>query len=91
VKVRELTSRCLKARFVSWITVSTQPVLVPTLDGSGCVIAVYSNGKYVTPQVVHIPSGVPEDWGPDGPIHPSQQPPTDPEGGPSDGTPESGS
>jgi hypothetical protein len=88
VKVRELAMRCLKARFVSWITTSQTPVIVPTMDGSGCVIAVYSNGKYITPQIVHIPNGVPENWGPDGPI--PEPPAAPPEGGPDNDHPSAG-
>ena len=79
MKTREIVSRCLKARFVSWITVSRQAVVLPTLDGGGVIIAVFDNGRHYAPQGGDIPDGVPEGWDMDGPIRPSQ-PPGKPEG-----------
>jgi hypothetical protein len=86
VKLREIVSRYAKARFISWINTSQHPVLLPTMDGSGCVLAVFQNGKYIAPQIVQIPNGIPENWGPDGPINP----PAPPEGGPDGDHPANG-
>jgi hypothetical protein len=66
MKTREIVMRCLKARVVSWLTVSPQAVMLP----GGYVLAVYCNGKFIEPEVVRIPDGVPPEWGPDGPIQP---------------------
>ena len=68
MKTTEIVSRCLKARVVSWLTVSQQAVVMPSVDGSGCILAVYDNGRYMQPELVRIPDGVPPGWGPDGPL-----------------------
>jgi hypothetical protein len=77
MKSRELIMRYFKARALSWLTVSTIPVMIPGTD-SPVVLAVYHNGKYISPEVVHIPNDPRDLWGPDGPI--SKEPPPD-EGG----------
>jgi hypothetical protein len=82
MKSRELVSRCFRARVVSWLTASQQGVVLPSVDGSPCIIAVYSNGRYVTPETITIPNGVPPEWGPDGPV---QQPPADSPDAPGEG------
>jgi hypothetical protein len=59
--------RHVKARIVSWLQSGPVPVVVPTTAGA-VIIAVYSNGRYVAPETVSIPDGVPANWGPDGPF-----------------------
>jgi hypothetical protein len=81
VKTREIVVRSLKARVVSWLTVTPQAVLLPGAD-SPYVLAVYYNGRYVEPATITIPDGVPPEWGPDGPWSPKPpESPDKPEGG----------
>lgn len=70
MKARELASRCLKARILSWLTVTPQAVILPGAE-SPHLFAVYFNGRYIEPTTITIPDGVPPGWGPDGPV---QQP-----------------
>ena len=71
---RTMYMRHVKARIVSWLNSGPVPVVIPTTAGA-VVIAVYSNGKYVSPEVVNIPDGVPANWGPDGPFSITSDPP----------------
>lgn len=69
--------RCLKARAVSWLTNSQQGAVVPLAGGGELILAVYNNGRYVSPAVVQVPndaSGI-AGWGPDGPVKPPETPP----------------
>jgi hypothetical protein len=61
--------RNVKARIMSWLTTSQAAALVPTLDGSAGVVAVYQNGRYVEPEMVVIPNSPEGVWGPDGPVN----------------------
>ena len=71
MKARQIVVRMLKARTVSWLTNSQQAVVLPSVDGSSvAVVAVYDTGRYIRPEIVHVPDGVPEGWGMDGPIRP---------------------
>ncbi len=67
MKIREIALRCFKARIVSWLTTSVQGAIAPTADGSAVVIAVYSNGRYVEPEILPEPDDR-SAWGPDGPV-----------------------
>ena len=72
--------RCVKARIVSWLNSDKVGATLPVGDGGQYIIlAIYENGKYVKPETVTIPNGVPADWGPDGPVQygPVQAPPED--------------
>jgi len=80
VRLREIAMRCLKARVLSWLTVSAQGVVVHGVDGTSCVIAVYGNGKRIEPEVVHIPDGIPPEWGMDGPVRKPEDEPGEDDG-----------
>lgn len=82
MREREILARCLKARIVSWLQNCRLGVVIPTIDGSGCVIAVYHNGRYVEPELVQVPDS-PADlgWGPDGPATYNQEKPPEPDEG----------
>jgi hypothetical protein len=82
VKISEIVSRSLKARVVSFLTITPQAVLLPGAEGP-YVLAVYYNGRYVEPATITIPDGVPPEWGPDGPWSP--KPPADSPDKPGDG------
>ncbi len=58
MKARAILTRCFKARVLSWLTESIQGVII-----HGVIVAAYHNGKYIEPQMVVIPDGVPEGWG----------------------------
>jgi hypothetical protein len=75
LKVSEIVMRCVKARFVSWITNSQVNATVPTLDGSGVILAVYVNGRAVQ-LGVEVPDSPADLWGPDGPVNmtPAEEP-----------------
>jgi hypothetical protein len=83
MKARELVGRCVKARIVSWLNSNTVGAVLANPDGHGIVLAVYNNGRYVEPEMVHVPSSPAELWGPDGPIYRSgqEQPQEKPEEG----------
>jgi len=74
VKARELISRCFKARVMSWLHSATIGAVIPTSEGHGFVLAVYHNGRYVEPDMIHVPNSPAEMWGPDGPIGHNGQP-----------------
>lgn len=89
MKARELYMRCVKARIMSWLHSAQIGAVIHGIDGSSTVIAVYSNGKYVEPEVIRMPNSPGEMWGPDGPVNmqngsPPQQTPPE-EGGEQEG------
>lgn len=72
MKVSEITGRCLKARIISWLNSGDFPAYIPTIDGSGVILALYRNGRHVQPEVVRVPNSPAElgnIWGPDGPVN----------------------
>jgi len=77
MKANELWMRCAKARIVSWLNSDKVGATLPLGEGQYVIVAIYDNGRYVQPEVVDIPNGVPADWvGPDGPINltPTEEP-----------------
>jgi hypothetical protein len=73
MKLREITAICLKARLYSWLTISTQGAMIPCIEGTPVIVAVYANGRRIEPAPVETPDHVPDNWGPDGPINPPEQ------------------
>lgn len=79
MKANEVWFRCQKARIMSWLGSNHVGAIIPTGPDSGIVLAVYHNGRYIEPEVFHVPNSPAEMWGPDGPLYRSQQPPEAPE------------
>lgn len=74
MNIRATSGLHIKARIASWLNSGAVPVIIPSTAGP-VVIAVYSNGRYVEPETINIPSTLPAHWGPDGPVQMGPQEP----------------
>lgn len=61
MKLRLLIEMYLKARILSWITTSEQPVFLVTTSMQTVELAMFRNGRLVKDS--SIPDRIPDEWG----------------------------